>query len=193
LERDRHGLVGDARPDRRAPHRQRDGRPPRREAVLAAAREDVVDAFGMVEPRPASHTAAVVQTVRRCYKRRANMWEISTETSVAAAHQLRLAPGEGERLHGHNWRIKVTVRAERLDERGFVMDFNELLPALRAAVEPYEHVFLNEVAPFDDVNPTAENIARVVFENLAAKIDDGRVRVVRLEVWENDVCAATYF
>ena len=121
------------------------------------------------------------------------MWEISTETSVAAAHQLRLAPGEGERLHGHNWRIKVTVRATRLDARGFVMDFNELLPVLRATVEPYEHVFLNEVAPFDDLNPTAENIARVVFENLAAKIDDDRVHVARLEVWENDICAATYF
>lgn len=121
------------------------------------------------------------------------MWEISTETCVAAAHQLRLAPGEGERLHGHNWRIKATVRAERLDARGFVMDFNELGPALRTLVEPYEHVFLNEIAPFDDLNPTAENIARVVFENLGAKIDDERVRVVRVEIWENDTCAAAYF
>src|SRR5512144_3221342 len=106
------------------------------------------------------------------------MWEISTESCVAAAHQLRLAPGEGERLHGHNWRIKVTVRAERLDSRGFVMDFNELGPMLRAMVEPYEHVFLNEIAPFDD---------------LSAKINDDRVKVVRLDVWENDVCAASYF
>jgi 6-pyruvoyltetrahydropterin/6-carboxytetrahydropterin synthase len=121
------------------------------------------------------------------------MWEISTETVVAAAHQLRLAPGEGERLHGHNWRIKATVRAAELDARGFVMDFNELGPTLRALVEPYEHAFLNEVSPFDDVNPTAENLARVVFQNLAAKVDDARVRVARVEVWENDVCAATYY
>jgi 6-pyruvoyltetrahydropterin/6-carboxytetrahydropterin synthase len=121
------------------------------------------------------------------------MWEISTETVVAAAHQLRLAPGEGERLHGHNWRIRATVRASELDARGFVMDFNELGPILRAIVEPYEHAFLNEIAPFDDVNPTAENIARVVFQNLAAKVDDARVRVVRLEIWENDVCQAAYF
>ena len=121
------------------------------------------------------------------------MWEISTETVVAAAHQLRLAPGEGERLHGHNWRIKVTVRANKLDSRGFVMDFNELQPALRAMVEPYEHVFLNEIPPFDDVNPTAENIAHIVFDNMSAKLNDDRVRVVRLEVWENDTCAAAYF
>ncbi len=121
------------------------------------------------------------------------MWEISTETCVAAAHQLRLAPGEGERLHGHNWRIKITVRATHLDSRGFVMDFNELLPALRATVEPYEHVFLNDVAPFDDVNPTAENLARVVFDNMSAKVNDERVHVARIDVWENDTCCATYY
>jgi 6-pyruvoyltetrahydropterin/6-carboxytetrahydropterin synthase len=120
------------------------------------------------------------------------MWEITQETQVAAAHQLRFAPGEGERLHGHNWRIKAVVRAEALDERGFVLDFNDLGKTLRDLVEPYEHVFLNEIAPFDDVNPTAENIARVVADNLAAKVDDARVRVVRVEVWENDFCSATY-
>jgi 6-pyruvoyltetrahydropterin/6-carboxytetrahydropterin synthase len=120
------------------------------------------------------------------------MWEISQETTVAAAHQLRFAPGEGERLHGHNWRIKVVVQARELDSRGFVVDFNELGATLRALVEPYEHVFLNEIAPFDDLNPTAENLARVVADNLAAKLDDARVRVVRVEVWENDTCGATY-
>ncbi len=121
------------------------------------------------------------------------MWEITQETVVAAAHQLRFAPGEGERLHGHNWRIKVVVRARELDARGFVLDFNDLGTTLRALVEPYEHVFLNEIPPYDDVNPTAENIARVVADGLAARVDDARVRVVRVEVWENDQCSATYF
>jgi len=121
------------------------------------------------------------------------MWEISQETQVAAAHQLRFAPGEGERLHGHNWRIKAVVRAEALDASGFVLDFNALGATLRNLVEPYEHVFLNEIAPYDDVNPTAENIARVVADNLAAKIDDQRVCVARVEVWENDTCCAIYY
>ncbi len=121
------------------------------------------------------------------------MWEISTETVVAAAHRLRNTPGEGERLHGHNWRIKAVVRAKELDKSGFVVDFNHLGAVLRALVEPYEHVFLNEIAPFDDVNPTAENIARVVADDLAAKIDDGRVKVNRVEVWENDTCCAIYY
>ena len=121
------------------------------------------------------------------------MWEISQETTVAAAHQLRFAPGEGERLHGHNWRIKAVVRARELDKSGFVLDFNWLGKTLRDLVEPYEHVFLNELSPFDDLNPTAENIARVVADNLAVKVDDERVHVARVEVWENDTCCATYF
>ena len=106
------------------------------------------------------------------------MWEISQETCFAAAHQLRLAPGEGERLHGHNWRVKATVRASRLDDRGFVLDFNDLGRILRELVEPYEHVFLNEIAPYDDVNPSAENIARVAGGESPAK----PVQVVRTEV-----------
>jgi 6-pyruvoyltetrahydropterin/6-carboxytetrahydropterin synthase len=121
------------------------------------------------------------------------MWEISQETVVAAAHQLRFAPGEGERLHGHNWRIKATIRARELDKSGWVVDFNHLGAVLREVVEPYEHVFLNEVAPFDDLNPTAENLARVVADNLAARLEDARVKVVRVDVWENETCCATYF
>lgn len=121
------------------------------------------------------------------------MYEISQETVVAAAHQLRLSPGEGERLHGHNWRIKVVVRCEQLDGRGMVLDFNDLGRTLRDLVEPWEHVFLNELPPWNDLNPTAENIARVVAEALAAKLDDDRVRVVRAEVWETDTCGATFY
>lgn len=120
------------------------------------------------------------------------MWEISQETAVAAAHQLRFAPGEGERLHGHNWRIKAVLRAAELDKSGFVVDFNQLGAALRALVEPYEHVLLNEIAPFDDLNPTAENLARVVADGLAASMDDVRVKVARVEVWENDSCCAIF-
>ncbi len=120
------------------------------------------------------------------------MWEITRDTVIAAAHQLRFTKGEGERLHGHNWRIKAVVCAKELDVHGFVLDFAELGAALRAIVEPYEHVFLNEVAPFDDVNPTAENLARVVADELAGKLDNDRVKVVRVEVWEDPQSCAVY-
>jgi 6-pyruvoyltetrahydropterin/6-carboxytetrahydropterin synthase len=121
------------------------------------------------------------------------MFEVRQETTVAAAHQLRFAPGEGERLHGHNWRIVAVVRCYELDARGMVLDFNDLGAELRRLVEPYEHVFLNEVPPYDDVNPTAENIARVVADGLAVQLDDARVHVHRVEVWETDTCAAVYY
>lgn len=121
------------------------------------------------------------------------MFEVRQETTVAAAHQLRLSPGEGERLHGHNWRIVAVIRCLELDARGMVVDFNDLGSELRRLVEPYEHVFLNEVRPYDDINPTAENIAKVVAEALGAKIDDARVRVQRVEVWETDTCGAIYY
>jgi 6-pyruvoyltetrahydropterin/6-carboxytetrahydropterin synthase len=120
------------------------------------------------------------------------MWEISTETVVAAAHRLRHTTGEGERLHGHNWRIRAVLRANALDPTGWVLDFNHVASVLRALVEPYEHVLLNEVPPFDDLNPTAENLARIVAEGLASRLDDGRVRVARVDVWENDSCCATF-
>ena len=91
------------------------------------------------------------------FARAAAMFEVRHETTVAAAHQLRFAPGEGERLHGHNWRIVAVLRCRELDARGMVVDFNDLARELRELVEPYEHVFLNEVRPYDDVNPTAAN------------------------------------
>ena len=121
------------------------------------------------------------------------MFEVRQETMVSAAHQLRLAPGDGERLHGHNWRVVAVLRAHRLDARGMVVDFYDLERVLREIVEPYEHVFLNEVPPYDDLNPTAENIARVVGDQLAERLDDDRVHVHRVEVWETDLCGATYY
>jgi 6-pyruvoyltetrahydropterin/6-carboxytetrahydropterin synthase len=120
------------------------------------------------------------------------MYEVRHETTVGAAHRLRASPGEGERLHGHNWRIVAAVRCQKLDQRGMVIDFADLGAALREIVEPYEHVLLNDVPPYGEVNPTAENIARVVCEALAARIDDARVKVHRVEVWETDVCGAVY-
>jgi 6-pyruvoyltetrahydropterin/6-carboxytetrahydropterin synthase len=121
------------------------------------------------------------------------MFEARQETTVGAAHRLRAAPGEGERLHGHNWRIVAVVRCQELDARGMVIDFADLGAALRRIVEPYEHVLLNDVAPYDKVNPTAENVARVVADALAAALDDTRIRVHAVEVWETDTCGAVYF
>ena len=84
-----------------------------------------------------------------------------------------------------------TLSSADLAER-FGVSSHHLAKVLRDFVEPWEHVLLNEIAPFDDLNPTAENLARVVADGIAEKVDDGRARVARVEVWENDQCCATY-
>ncbi len=122
------------------------------------------------------------------------MWEISQEIAIAAEHQLRSAPTGDERgRHRHSWRIKAVVRARALDRSGWVLDFNALTAIMKAAFAPYDNAFLNEVPPFDDVEPTRERIAQVMAEQLAAKIDDDRVQLARLEIWESDTRCTTYF
>jgi 6-pyruvoyltetrahydropterin/6-carboxytetrahydropterin synthase len=118
------------------------------------------------------------------------MWEISVETVVAARHQIRGVPGEGGRVHDHRWRVRAVVRARELDRIGWVLDFQAVDAALRAVIAPYDGTFLNDVSPFDDLNPTRENVARVLAEALAAKLDDGRVRVHRVDVGEDGHCAS---
>lgn len=112
-------------------------------------------------------------------------WEISVETVVAARHQIRGVPGEGGRVHEHAWKVRATVRAAELDRTGWVLDFQVVDEALRRVLEPYVGRFLNDVPPFDDVNPTRENLARVIAQRLAEVLDDGRARVHRVDVSED--------
>src|SRR5580698_6951010 len=118
------------------------------------------------------------------------MWEISSAVVVTARHQIRNVAGDGGRVHEHRWRVRAVVRAAELDATGWVLDFGVLAALLRELVAPYDRAFMNDVAPFDDVNPTRENVARVLADALAAKVDDGRARVHAVEIWEDDVCCA---
>jgi 6-pyruvoyltetrahydropterin/6-carboxytetrahydropterin synthase len=121
------------------------------------------------------------------------MWEISSAVGMTARHQIRGVLGEGGRLHEHRWRVRAVVRAAQLDPTGWVLDFAVLAARLREVIGAYDGRFLNEIPPFDDVNPTRENVARTFADALAAKVDDGRARVHAIEIWEEDVCSATYF
>ncbi len=111
-------------------------------------------------------------------------YAVSKDIVFCGAHAIRLHGGRCERRHGHDWRVRVTVRATDLDELGMVVDFADVKSAAQAVLAPWEHRDLNETPPFDRENPTAENIARRLFEGLCAKLDDGRVTVERVEVWE---------
>jgi len=119
------------------------------------------------------------------------MYEISLDADFAAAHCLRGYQGDCERLHGHNWRVRVTVEGARLDGLGMVMDFRDLKAALSGVLKEFDHVFLNDLERFREVNPTTENLARIIAEEIAARLPDG-VRVAAVTAWESPRCRATY-
>ena len=118
-------------------------------------------------------------------------YELLLSTDFGAAHSLRQYKGKCERLHGHNWRIDVCLAADALNADGMVMDFVEAKALLREVLKNYDHYHLNEVPPFDQINPTSENLARVLAERIGAAVPPG-VRVVRITAWESDNCGATY-
>lgn len=124
------------------------------------------------------------------------MFEITVEESFAAAHALRGYRGKCENLHGHNYRVQVTLEGETLDETGLLVDFAELKKMLHDVIERLDHRNLNEVPPFDAVNPSAENMARYVYDELRRRLEqtgrDVRVRVARVRIWETETSAAAY-
>jgi 6-pyruvoyltetrahydropterin/6-carboxytetrahydropterin synthase len=120
------------------------------------------------------------------------MYEIYKETTFSGAHRLREYEGKCESLHGHNWRVRVYVAAGELDRLGMVIDFKVLKEALEKAAGKLDHVYINETPPFDKINPSAENIARWLFDEMTMDINDGRVCVVRVMVWESEASCAIY-
>jgi 6-pyruvoyltetrahydropterin/6-carboxytetrahydropterin synthase len=120
------------------------------------------------------------------------MFQIARERVFSASHQLRGYKGRCERLHGHNWRVRVHVEAEVLDELGMVVDFHELDRIMETVLEPFDHRHLNELSPFNEVNPSSENLARFIGEGVKKLLTDPRVRVQCCEVWENDLSKARY-
>jgi 6-pyruvoyltetrahydropterin/6-carboxytetrahydropterin synthase len=120
-------------------------------------------------------------------------FEISTTRQFSAAHALRLYDGSLEPVHGHNWRVKVTVSAARLDAIGIVMDFHELERLVDAIIAPLHNRHLNETPPFmRELNPSAENVALHVGRSLRLPAGPNAVRLVCVEVWETDTNSAVY-
>ncbi len=122
------------------------------------------------------------------------MFEVAVEHTFAAGHALRHYRGKCENVHGHNYRVQVIVRGEKLDSIGMLADFVLLKKALRDACEPMDHVFLNDMPPFDETNPTAENMAVYVAQKmqLALAAVPNAVEVAEVKVWETDIQSATY-
>lgn len=120
------------------------------------------------------------------------MYELSVESSFAAAHQLRGYGGSCERLHGHNWKVQVHVLAERLNDIDLAIDFHVLKKYLKECVAPLDHSFLNDVFPFTEKNPSSENIAKWVYDSMRKKLN-GEVHLSAVTVWESETASATYY
>ena len=117
------------------------------------------------------------------------MYSLDVESTFSAAHQLREYKGKCENLHGHNWRVRVTVEGDQLDAAGMLVDFGVIKAALRGSLAAFDHTFLNELPPFLEQNPTSENLARHLAETL---VGPGDVRISGVTVWESETCRATY-
>jgi 6-pyruvoyltetrahydropterin/6-carboxytetrahydropterin synthase len=120
------------------------------------------------------------------------MYEVTVSTQFSAAHQLRCYDGKFENLHGHNWTAIVTVAAKELDAMGVGIDFVMLKDKVNALLKAIDYQNINEVPPFDTLNPSAENIARWLFERLEKELTGHAARVRRVEIREFDHSGAAY-
>ncbi len=121
------------------------------------------------------------------------MFEVTIEESFAAGHALRNYKGKCENVHGHNYRCQVTVEGGDVDENGLLVDFVELKKVVHSVLDRLDHQWLNEFPPFDKINPSAENIAKFIFDEVHAGLgvrDHARLGQVRL--WETDTAYAVY-
>ena len=120
------------------------------------------------------------------------MFEVSIDYSFAAGHALRDYKGKCENIHGHNYKVRVTVQGENLDSTGLLVDFIDLRQTVRSIVDRFDHQLLNDVSPFDRLNPSAENIARYFSQELGPQVQHNGARLHSVTIWETDNTFATF-
>jgi 6-pyruvoyltetrahydropterin/6-carboxytetrahydropterin synthase len=116
------------------------------------------------------------------------MYSLKVESHFSAAHNLREYKGKCEELHGHNWKVEAVVAAETLDKTGMVMDFTHIKAELEKIMEILDHKYINNIPYFKEVNPTSENIAKYIYDNLKAALPG----LISVTVWESERSSATY-
>jgi len=124
------------------------------------------------------------------------MFEITVEAGFSSGHYLRNYHGKCENPHGHNYRVLVTLAGEELDEAGLLLDFKLLKTLLRPVVERLDHLMINDIEPFTELNPSAENLARYFYQQTAQHLQEmtvGRVRVKDCTLFETDTSFARYY
>lgn len=120
------------------------------------------------------------------------MYHLTIKTSFAAAHNLINYQGDCENLHGHNWRVEVTVSAKELDKAGLGIDFKVLKKQTNQILDELDHKYLNDLTPFQNTSPSSENISRYLYERLSQLLNNDNVAVTQVNVWESENACASY-
>jgi 6-pyruvoyltetrahydropterin/6-carboxytetrahydropterin synthase len=122
------------------------------------------------------------------------MYEVSVDETFAAAHNLRGYKGKCEDLHGHNYKVRVTLAGPEVDSTGLLYDFVHLKQVIQSIIRSLDHKYLNELAPFDVLNPSAENLARHIYNEMLKQLHQvpNGAGVSSITVWETETTAATY-
>lgn len=120
------------------------------------------------------------------------MYHLTIYTHFAAAHNLVNYQGDCENLHGHNWKVEVTVSARELDKAGLGIDFKILKKETKEMLALLDHKYLNELSFFKDRSPSSENISRFLFEELSGRLNTSNVTVTKVNVWESENACASY-
>lgn len=119
------------------------------------------------------------------------MFEVSVERTFAAGHALRNYKGKCENVHGHNYRVQITAEGQELDANGLLIDFIELKRLTMEVIDYLDHRFINDLPPFDVINPSAENLAKYFYDRVSAGMPvTPHIREVR--IWETDTSVAAY-
>ena len=122
------------------------------------------------------------------------MFQVSVEETFSAGHALRRYKGKCENVHGHNYRVRVTLEGPQLDSTGLLVDFTHLKHVIREIMGRLDHQFMNDLEPFKNVNPSAENVAKYFYEEATRRLKDlpPGARITDVILWETDTSRAQY-
>jgi 6-pyruvoyltetrahydropterin/6-carboxytetrahydropterin synthase len=120
------------------------------------------------------------------------MFKLIVKKEFSAAHILHGHPGDCKRMHGHNWLVEAEVRGSNTNEIGMVIDFKDIKNNLQDIIGKLDHQYLNDIEPFINENPTAENISKYIYKELSKNINTDNIKVSEIKLWETSNSAVTY-